>query len=426
MVTQQNAANLSMMEDRFQNQITQLKKKIFNLREDFNKQKSKSDHIQSERSEIIAPEAKIIKTHAVQEQKLPQNTTCIPSISETCSYQNYNTSNSQNTRGMQSHPSLYHAGVTQKHKVNMKPQPYDGTDDIEEYLSQFQILAEVNGWDYNTMSLCLASSLKGGARAILNELNEFKRRDFDSLVDALHNRFGSVHRSEIFRAQLQTRVRKDNESLSVLSQVIKKMTRCAYPGAPSSVTDILALDQFIDALHDPEMRLRIREARPKNINEAEVLAVRFETFKQADNHRCKNLIGSNETKAVFPVGADTPNQADELPQLENKEGNELKELLGDMTKKISNLSQEIKSIKGNNNNFQNQGRPQQQNQNSYKTTKIGGIIGTTTEIIKISIEIIRRGTIITKIPIRVRETTSSRTHGAEVDNSRMALHSQDK
>ncbi|VDI52988.1 Hypothetical predicted protein [Mytilus galloprovincialis] len=33
MVTQQNAANLSMMEDRFQNQITQLKEEIFNLRE---------------------------------------------------------------------------------------------------------------------------------------------------------------------------------------------------------------------------------------------------------------------------------------------------------------------------------------------------------------------------------------------------------
>ncbi|CAC5387664.1 unnamed protein product [Mytilus coruscus] len=212
MVTQENAANLSMMEDRFQNQITHLKvyleEQIFssvsNLREQFlkelNKQKVIPDQIQSERSEIIVPEAEIIKTHAVQEPKPLQNTTCIPSNSETSSYQNYN--NSQNTRGIQSHPS--YAGVTQKHKVNIKPQPYDGTDDKEEYLSQFQILAEVNGWDYNTMSLCLASSLKGGTRAILNELNEFKRRDFDSLVDALHNRFGSVHRSEIFRAQLQT------------------------------------------------------------------------------------------------------------------------------------------------------------------------------------------------------------------------------
>jgi hypothetical protein len=55
------------------------------------------------------------------------------------------------------------------------------------------------------------------------------------------------------------------------------LTRCAYPGAPS-VTDVLALDQFIDALKDPDMRLRIRDARPYNINEAEILAVRLETY----------------------------------------------------------------------------------------------------------------------------------------------------
>jgi CRISPR/Cas system CSM-associated protein Csm3 (group 7 of RAMP superfamily) len=42
--------------------------------------------------------------------------------------------------------------------------------------------------------LCLASSLKGAARAILNELDGDKRRDYDSLVHALHNRFGSLHR----------------------------------------------------------------------------------------------------------------------------------------------------------------------------------------------------------------------------------------
>jgi hypothetical protein len=52
--------------------------------------------------------------------------------------------------------------------------------------------------------------------AILNELEGDKRRDY-----ALYNRFGSLHRSEIFRAQLQTRARKDNQPLSVLSQDIK-------------------------------------------------------------------------------------------------------------------------------------------------------------------------------------------------------------
>jgi hypothetical protein len=29
--------------------------------------------------------------------------------------------------------------LTHNVRINMKPQPYDGTEDIEEYLSQFQI-----------------------------------------------------------------------------------------------------------------------------------------------------------------------------------------------------------------------------------------------------------------------------------------------
>ena len=55
------------------------------------------------------------------------------------------------------------------HKVGnvvMKPQLYEGEEDLDEYLAQFEILAEINGWDYTTKSLYLAGSLKGGARAL--------------------------------------------------------------------------------------------------------------------------------------------------------------------------------------------------------------------------------------------------------------------
>ena len=199
---------------------------------------------------------------------------------------------------------------------------------------------------------------KWGARAILNELDRFQRRDYDSLVGALHNRFGSLHRSEIFRAKLQTRGRRDNESLSALSQDIKKLTRCAYPGAPSSVTDILALDQFIDALPDPDMRLRIREARPKNINDAEILAVRFETFKQADRHRSNNLVGAGDAKTVLPIGT---NKQDKTA---NHESGEIKEMIGDLRTDLANLTQELKQSRNQssgNKNFYNQEKQTQQN-----------------------------------------------------------------
>jgi hypothetical protein len=44
--------------------------------------------------------------------------------------------------------------------------------------------------------LYLAGSLKGGARALLNELDRDQIRDYDSLVKVLNNRYDSAERSE--------------------------------------------------------------------------------------------------------------------------------------------------------------------------------------------------------------------------------------
>ena len=61
-------------------------------------------------------------------------------------------------------------------------------------------MAELNGWNYNTTSLALASSLTERVRTILAELDDNKCRDFNKLVKALRNRYGSVNRSELFKA----------------------------------------------------------------------------------------------------------------------------------------------------------------------------------------------------------------------------------
>lgn len=116
--------------------------------------------------------------------------------------------------------------------VKLKPQFYDGTEDLDEYLSQLEILADLNCWNYETKSLYLAGSLKGDARTLLTELSSLQRRDYDSLVQVLTLRFGSLNRAEIYKANSQTRVKRRDETISELAQSIKKLTRQAYPNAP--------------------------------------------------------------------------------------------------------------------------------------------------------------------------------------------------
>ena len=64
--------------------------------------------------------------------------------------------NLQVNRGLSSNVNL-----RERRNVSLKPQLYEGDEDLDEYLSQFVILAEINGWDYVTKSLYLAGSLKG-------------------------------------------------------------------------------------------------------------------------------------------------------------------------------------------------------------------------------------------------------------------------
>jgi hypothetical protein len=179
----------------------------------------------------------------------------------------------------------------------LKPHDYDGSDDLDEYLAQFNIVSELNGWSYTSKSLFLASSMVGPARAILCELDSGKRRDFNTIVSALQNRFGSVHRAEVFRSQLQVRQLERNESIPQLAQSIRKLTRKAYPSATSEVVELLALDYFIDALPDTEIRLRLREVGPKTIGEAERIAVRLDAHKVADRSRGRHSVRNvtNET-----------------------------------------------------------------------------------------------------------------------------------
>ena len=107
----------------------------------------------------------------------------------------------------------------------------------------------------------------------------------------------------MYRAKLKGIVKGLNESIPELSQSIKKLTRRAYPTADLAVIDTPALDYFIDALTDSDMRLRLREMRPKNIDEAEVLAIRFETYKLADAQRTHTVNNLKVSQNHDIVGA---------------------------------------------------------------------------------------------------------------------------
>ena len=60
--------------------------------------------------------------------------------------------------------------------------------------------------------------------------------------------------------KLKARTCQREESLPELSENVERLVRLAYPDAAESMVEVLAKDQFIDALPEENMRLRIRQS----------------------------------------------------------------------------------------------------------------------------------------------------------------------
>jgi hypothetical protein len=171
--------------------------------------------------------------------------------------------------------------------IKVKPPTFDGTEDLNEFLISFQICSDLNNWNIRSKGLCLASCLKGDARSMLTEIDTRDHCDYKLLVDLLNQRYGPANRTDIFKAKLKTRVKQKGETISQLSQDIYRLTRNTYASASKEVIEAIALDHFIDAITDSEIRLRLKEISPKTLLEAEQAAIRLEAFRTADKQRNK-------------------------------------------------------------------------------------------------------------------------------------------
>ena len=80
--------------------------------------------------------------------------------------------------------------------------------------------------------------------------------------------------NELYRTQLRERRQWAVETLPELGQDVRRLSK--HPNRSSR--EIVGKEQFIDALIDVNMRLRIKQARPVNLNDDVRHAVKLEAF----------------------------------------------------------------------------------------------------------------------------------------------------
>lgn len=180
------------------------------------------------------------------------------------------------------HHGIIEDQVRSQEKPKVRPATFNGSTAWEDYLAQFELVADINKWSDSMKATYLAVSLTGSAQAVLGDLERSSRTNYAELTSALAARFGTENQQEVFRASLKSRYRQRGETLPELAQAVRRLTRQAYPEAPQQLRETLARDHFLDALNDLEMQWRVHQSRPRTLNDALTFAVESEAFQSAN------------------------------------------------------------------------------------------------------------------------------------------------
>lgn len=159
--------------------------------------------------------------------------------------------------------------------MRLKPDTYDGSAPLREFLSQFVLIARANGWDDATRAVALASSLRGRARAILS-VDDVESLTFREIKDKLELQFGESVLTQDSYLQFTNRKQRVGEDYPTLGADLERLSRRAYPECTLAVRDKIACSQFVVALSDGFEK---RSLQVEGITSLRLAIERAKTFK---------------------------------------------------------------------------------------------------------------------------------------------------
>ena len=184
------------------------------------------------------------------------------------------------------YPPSYHS------EPRIKPDPYTGNEDWEEYQSYFEDCAELSRWDPRSKVLFLAASFKGQARTYYMSLDAYDKRSYSALVHKMRQRFGSNKHALKWLNQLELRQRKPEESIVALGDDLRQLAKKAYRNLDSNAQETLALNQLYKLI-PVEMKCRCMDHDCQSIHQAIEVIERYEAvLGEAGQERKKTSLRS--------------------------------------------------------------------------------------------------------------------------------------
>ena len=207
--------------------------------------------------------------------------------------------------------------VSKKAGLPVKPEPYSGSEDWEEYISHFTLCAELGRWTEQEKVLALAASLRGPARTFYISLSIAEKYSYTTLVKELSQRFGSLRQQSRWLSRLEGRKRKPEESMAALGDDLRQMSQRAYPNLDGMAQEALALNQLYKCI-SLEMKCRCIDRNCSTVAQAVDIIERYESIlgDGADKRRAVRMVDGDRQKPDNEISRTLQTILSRLEQLE--------------------------------------------------------------------------------------------------------------
>ena len=164
------------------------------------------------------------------------------------------------------------------------PQTFNGADrEWSDWVGQFEMAADVNGWDDALKLKFMALLLSGRARDIYTGLSTESRTDYIQLKEAMGKCLEPCDSADWHRANFLGRRRLHNETIREFGTALRRLISKAYPSADNSTRELFARDHFIEHVGKGDLRVNLRSAKPATLEEAINLASELELIRSLEH-----------------------------------------------------------------------------------------------------------------------------------------------
>ena len=158
------------------------------------------------------------------------------------------------------------------------PGCFSGEECYEDWIDQFESIAEINHWNDEQKLMWLKVRLTGRALMAYKKFPTTARDSFKHAVKALQERFEPESRRDLYLAEFQTRRKRKTESWPDFGEDLRALVDKAYPTLDDEARQQLVLQRYLSQLDNEQVAFSVKQRKPRTIEAAVGATLECESY----------------------------------------------------------------------------------------------------------------------------------------------------